>query len=303
MNKPMRPADIAVAVLIAVIWGLTFVAMKVGLNVLPPLLFSGLRFLLASLPLVFLVGRPDVGWRWILAIGLTLGACMVAFQFLGIHTGLPAGLTSLVLQSQVAFTAVFALAFFRDVPTPRRLGGLVVCFAGLVLIGRQYAADNAMLLGFALVLMAGAAWAAGNILIKRSGSSRQLQLIVWMSLVPPLPLFLLSWMFEGEQRIGQALGAMGMTEAVALIYLVMATLVGFGLWARLIARHGPAAVAPFSLLVPIFGFGSSALMLGESVSVATAMASVVIVLGLYFMVVPRPERLVGAPVPKLSQAH
>lgn len=127
----MRPLHIALAVLVAAVWGVNFVVIELGLAHFPPLLFSALRFLVAALPAVFLVGRPTVAWKWIVGVGLSLGVAKFGLLFVGMDQGMPAGLSSLVLQVQAVFTALFAALFLSERPGGRRVLGMGIALAGI----------------------------------------------------------------------------------------------------------------------------------------------------------------------------
>ena len=72
----MRRSHVLLAVLVAAIWGINFVVIDAGLDHFPPLLFVAMRFTFVAFPAVFLVARPQVGFRWVLIIGAFLGvAC------------------------------------------------------------------------------------------------------------------------------------------------------------------------------------------------------------------------------------
>src|SRR5690349_5845365 len=131
----MRPRHVAIAVLIAAIWGVNFVVIDVGLASLPPLLFAGLRFVAAAVPAVLFVRRPAIPWHWFVIVGLPLGVGQFGLLFIGMHMGMPAGLSSLVLQTQALFAALLAAVMLRERPRRTQLAGMVVAFAGIALIG------------------------------------------------------------------------------------------------------------------------------------------------------------------------
>ncbi|HYG84898.1 MAG TPA: EamA family transporter [Azospirillum sp.] len=292
----MRPAHIALAVLVAAVWGFNFVAIKVGLRDFPPLLFCVLRFVLAATPLLVLGVRrgPPVAWRHVLTIGLVLGALQFALLFTGINVGMPPGLSSLVLQSQAFFTALFAALTLGDRPAPRQLLGMAVAFGGIGVIAWSMPAGNS-LLGLGLCIAAAAAWGAGNIAMKRAAAPDLFRLMLWVSLVPPLPLLALSLGVEGPAQIAHALTELTWLGFAALAYIAAgATLFGFASWGFLL-RHYPASlVAPFSLLVPIFGMSSSALLLGEDFSPVKIVGAVLVFAGLSITALRLPRGLVPA---------
>lgn len=283
----MRPLDLLTAVFVAFVWGLNFVVIKLGLSELPPLLFSALRFTVAALPWVFLVGRPQAPWRIILAIGLFLGLLKFSALFIGMDLGMPAGLASLVLQAQAFFTVLFAALWLKERPKPRHLVGMAVAFAGLALIAADFGAAPRDLTGLGLVVLAAGLWGVANLFMKEARGANALNLIVWVSLVPPLPLLLTSLAVDGPGAVSAALLGLDWTGIGAILYIGLgATIVGFGLWGRLLRRYPAAVVAPFSLLVPIFGMSSGALLLGEPLGPLRIAAAGLVLAGLAIVALP-----------------
>ncbi|HET6549266.1 MAG TPA: EamA family transporter [Solirubrobacter sp.] len=267
---PRRHVLLATAV--AVIWGVNFVVIDVGLDSFPPLLFAALRFSLVALALPF-VPRPGVPKRYVLAVGVFLSAGQFGLLFLGIDRGVPAGLASLVLQLQAAFTVGLAVLLLGERPRPAQLAGGVLALAGIGVIAAGRA--GAVPLG-ALALTVGAAlsWGFGNVATRKARSPEPLGLLVWSSLVPPLPLLSLSLLTERGEAV--ALDASGV---LALLYVVaLSTLLGFGAWAWLLGRHPASEVAPFTLLVPVVGIAAAWLALGE-VPTGAELAGGAVVLG------------------------
>ncbi|MFE4548757.1 EamA family transporter [Streptomyces sp. NPDC056785] len=261
----MRPAHICLAVFVAAVWGVNFTVVEVGLGHFPPLLFSALRFLVAALPAVFFVGRPKVAWKWIVAVGLVLGVAKFGLLFIGMDAGMPAGLSSLVLQVQAVFTALIAYAVLGERPTGVRLAGMAVALCGVVLAAVDEGTGGP-LGAFALVIAAAACWGASNVLTRRASPPDSLNFMVWVSTVPVLPLLGLSLLTEGPGRDLDALRALDWRGAAIVVYVAwITTVLGFGAWGLLLRHHPASTVAPFSLLVPVFGMSSAALFLGESV--------------------------------------
>ncbi|WP_461030673.1 EamA family transporter, partial [Streptomyces sparsus] len=262
----MRPAHCMLAVLVAAIWGVNFVVIEVGLDHFPPLLFSALRFLVAALPAVFFVRRPKVAFRWVVGVGLALGVAKFGLLFLGMDQGMPAGTSSLVLQVQAVFTACFAFALLGERPGRLRLAGMGLALTGIVVAAADRGGSGP-LGAFLLVIGAAACWGLSNIMTRRAAPPDALSWMVWVSLVPPLPLLVLSLLFEGPDAGLNALRSLDVADVGALLYVAwLATVVGFGLWGFLLRHHDASAVAPFSLLVPVFGMSAAALFLGEGVT-------------------------------------
>ena len=275
---PIR--DVLLALLVVAIWGFNFVVMKWGLQSIPPLLLMAMRFALAAVPGVFLLKRPACAWRWIVGYGLVLGVAKFSLVIVGLKLGMPAGLTSLVLQVQAFFTMGFAVVLLGDRPLPVQVGGAVVAAGGIAVIAAGRV-DGAPLVPFLMVIGAAACWGLANIFAKKAGRVDMLAFVVWASLFSPLPLLGLSFAFEGADAIEAAVAGLGWVGIASVLYQVgPSTLFGFAVWNGLLKRLPVATVAPFSLLVPVFGMASGALFLGETIAGREAAGAVLVVAGL-----------------------
>ncbi len=275
---PLRDWVAALAIIIA--WGVNFVVIKWGLDEIPPFLLGGLRFVLVALA-AFFIPRPAVSWRVLLLFGMTLSFGQFAFLFTAMTVGMSAGLASLVLQSQVFFTVLIAALVLGERIRPHHVLGMTVAALGLALIEGGAVGGNVTLLGFVLTLAAALSWACGNIVVKYVGKVDMLSLVIWGAVVPPIPFFIMSWLFEGPDMIIATFLNMTWKGVGALFYLaLMATTLGFVLWARLLARHPVSKVAPLSLLVPIVGLLSAAILLGERLHPLQWAGGLIVMIGL-----------------------
>ncbi len=289
----MKIRHIALLVLVAALWGFNFVVIKIGLHNFPPLFFSALRFFFAAVPLVFFIRRPAVPMAIIIAIGLVLGVVKFSLLFIGMDVGVSAGLASLLLQSQAFFTVILAMLIYKERPRPLQYAGIGVAFAGMLLIAGTVDASFTMT-GLAMVIAAGLAWACSNMLMKKAGKVDMLQLMVWVSLVPPLPLLAISFMVEGAGRDWEALTHLTLEGAGAVMFIAyIATIFGFAVWGYMIRHFGASEVAPFSLLVPVFGMSSSALILEEAFGPLRIAGAALVVAGLVLTVF-NPKRATTA---------
>ena len=302
----MKPRDIALAVAVMAIWGVNFVAIETGLDHFPPLLFNALRFTLAAFPALFFVGRPRVPWRWVVAVGLALGVTKFSLLFAGMAAGMPAGLSSLVLQSQAVFTVLFAVLLLRERPRPVQVGGLLLALAGVGVVATRMGAN---LGAFLLIIGAAVAWGLSNIATRKASPPDTLRFMVWVSAVASGPLILLSLLLDGPSADVAALRAIDGEAVLALAYVALiSTLGGFAGWGFLLRRYGAATVAPFSMLVPFFGMASAALVLGERIHPIDIAGGVLVVGGILLGLVasrttPRALRQRREPVEDLVDAR
>ncbi len=268
------------AVLVVSIWGVNFVAIKLALHDLPPLLLCTLRFIFVALPAVFFLPRPAVPLRQLLLYGFSMFAFQFGFMFLGMKLGMSAGLASLVLQLQVFLTLALSAAVLKETISPAQIAGALVAVAGFVVVGLHTGGD-ATLAGFVCLLLAAVSWAIGNFTARRIGRVNPVALVVWGGLVVPLPMGLASLAFEGPALVWHSLTHVGLTAVLATAFTVyFSTLLAYSLWSWLLARHPATVVTPFALLVPVCGMLSSALFLGEPLPEWKLAAAALVVAGL-----------------------
>lgn len=276
----LPPRDMALAVLVAAIWGVSFIAIKAGVTQAPPLFLTALRFFLAAIPAVFLVPRPKARLVDLAGYGLCIGVGQFGLLFTAIGLGMPAGLASLVIQIQALFTIGLAHLVLGQKARPAQVAGALVALAGIAIIG-AFRGLSAPLGPFLAVLGAAAFWSVGNLFSIRAGRANMLGFIVWSSLFAPLPLLLASLIFEDRAAIGAAILQPSLAVWGGAAFLAyVATIVGFGLWSWLLSRHPAAQVTPFALLVPVFGLVSASVVYGESLGGGTWLGVAVAMAGL-----------------------
>lgn len=273
----LPPRDLGLIVLVVFVWGVNFTAIRWGLDEMPPLLFVALRYGML-LPLIAFLPRP-AGWGAILGVGLFINTGQFALLFSAMQAGLSAGLASLLIQSQAPLTILLSALLFRERVSTPQVAGVGVALAGLGVFASSVG-GNATPLGLGLVLMGALCWSAGNLVIKRAGRVNMLALFVWASLVPPLPLLGLSMTFEQVDPVTTILSLSPLAWGALAFNALGATALGFSLWGALLARHPAAMVAPFALLIPVFGMGTAALLLGERLTGAEMLGGMVVLSGL-----------------------
>ena len=264
----VRPLHVALAFLIVAVWGTNFVVIKAGLRELPPFLFAALRFLACAVPFAFFIARPRVAWRWLALYGVVLGAGQFGLLFYAMRADISPGMASLVIQVQVFFTIGLSMWLFGERTTTVTWVGTLLAAAGLAVIAFHLDATITAL-GVALVIGAALAWACANVLVKRAAkeSSEPINMVgfmVWSSLFAVPPLVLLSLVLEGWTTDIQAIATASFGAWAAVGWQAVGnTLFGYAAWSWLLTRYDAAVIAPYALLIPIFGMGSSALLLGE----------------------------------------
>ncbi|WP_182113051.1 MULTISPECIES: EamA family transporter [unclassified Actinotalea] len=282
----MSSRDRLLALVVAVLWGANFLAIHASLEHFPPFFLAALRFALIAVPTVLLVPRPAVRLRWLVGYGVGFGILQFGFLFLALTTGMPTGLSSLVLQSSAPFTVLLAAWWLRERLTGRQVAGVVLAVAGLagIAVHRGLLGGHAAAVPVLLTVAGGLGWALGNLASRQARPQSPMRLMAWMSVVPPLPLLALSLALEGPEAIGASLTTLDAPAAapalLGLAYSVLvATVVGSGIWTTLLARNPSSSVAPFSMLVPVVGIALAALVLGERAEPVELCLGVLVVVG------------------------
>lgn len=282
------------ALVVVVCWGLNFPAIHLSLEQFPPFFLVAVRFGLLAVPTLLFVPRPRVPVRWLLGYGIGFGVLQFAFLYLAMDSGMPTGLASLVLQSSAPFTVLIAAVWLRERVTGRQALGIGLAVAGLagIAVVRASGGAQAGVLPVLLTLCGGLGWAFGNVCSRQARPEQPLRFMLWMSVVPPVPMFALAWLVDGPTAIGRSLTTLGTpTAAWALAGLaftvLIATVVGSGIWTALLARHPSHLVAPFSLLVPVVGFAASWLAFGERPVPVEVALGMVIIAGVLVASAPR----------------
>lgn len=275
---PIR--HILLALLVVAIWGFNFVVIKLSVEALPPILAAALRFLAAAFPLVFFIKPPKAPAWIVIAFGLSFGFALYAFLNLSIAWGMPAGLSSLVLQTQAFFTMAMAFVLLGERPSRFQVIGAGIAFMGIAVIGFERL-EGAGFVPLVMVILAAAAWGLANVLTKKAGKVNAVSFTVWGALAAPLPLLAMSFVTEGSDTILDALAGFSWSDAALIAFLAYpATLLGGAIWSWLLGRHPASTVAPFTLLVPITGLLSGYLVLGETITLVEIAGGALVILGL-----------------------
>lgn len=283
IQRAMTTTERLAAILVAVLWGLNFLAIHLSLEQFPPFFLVALRFALLAIPTMLLIPRPDVPLRWLIGYGLGFGTLQFLFLYWAMATGMPTGLASLVLQSSAPMTVLLGATLLRERLDRGQVIGIVLAVAGLTAIGWQQL-GSAALGPFLLTLLGALGWALGNLSSRLARPSKPLHLTLWMSVVPVLPMLGVSLAVEGPEAIGASF--VGLAEPTGLWALaglgytmLFGTVVGSGIWTWLLRNHPSSRVAPFSMLVPVVGLLTAWIVLGETLTAGELAGAAVVVLG------------------------
>lgn len=295
LTTPLSSRSLLLALLITGVWGVNFIVIKWSVSGASPLLVAALRFAVAAFPAVLFVPRPRVPARILWGYGLAVGVVQFGLLYLAVQLGMSAGVASLLMQTQAFFTALLAARFLGERVTPPQMLGMTLAFGGMALIG-EAAVGDVTLAGLILTLVAALGWAVSNLLVRAAGGANVFALVIWSSLIAPLPLTLLAGLTSGWASVAHTLTSSGGAFWAAVLFMGLGnTVLGFGLWSRLIQRHGAARVAPLSLLVPVFGMTASATAYHEGFPPLKALGAALVFGGLVLHVLGGRLRPLGLP--------
>jgi O-acetylserine/cysteine efflux transporter len=273
--KAFSSKDYLAALVVIVIWGSNFVVMKYGLQSYTPFQLGAMRYVFAAFPLIFFIARPALPFKFVVAYGLFQGVGQFGFVFTALHVGMTAALASVLMQTQVFFTALVGWLVLQEKLSRQQIAGLmlagvaIMCFA-LHFTEATTTAAAVTVLGFVLALCGASMWAASNIVARKAQEANPdfsaFQFVVWTSIIPIMPFALLSYVFDAPATHAQWLSASWVSITAAVYLGLLGSILSYTLWTGLLKRHAANRVAPFSLGVPVIGLAAGLWLLGEQVS-------------------------------------
>jgi O-acetylserine/cysteine efflux transporter len=190
------------------------------------------------------------------------------------------GIASLLIQCSVFFTLGWGYLLFKEKIRRAQWLGAVMALIGLAGIISAQEGEHAVV-GVVLIVFSALAWSVGNVIIKASGVKEIFSFMVWASLFPPIPLWLMAWWMHGNAAFDGLPTRLDLTAVWSLLFQVyLATHFAYWGWNTLLKAYPVSTVAPLSLLIPVFGITSSMLILGERISPANGLFISIIIIGL-----------------------
>lgn len=278
----MNIKDRILALLLVAAWGFNFVVIRWGVDGVPPFFLGFLRFSAIVILAIWFIKPPKLPLKFLILYGLLGGFLQFASLFAAIKAGMPAGLASIVAQSQALFTLIFARVLIKETFNGFQLLGLIVGGIGLFCIG-SLNQDHVPLWGFILTIGSAISWAFANICVRSFTNLGHVpnptSLIIWSALVPIIPYLLCSLAFEWDQI--QLTHILSFKTLLTILYLsLVSSIFAYSQWSRLLTIYPINKIAPFSLLVPVFGLLSAAIFLKETLSFWQIVGGIILIFGL-----------------------
>lgn len=283
----MKGKDLLLIALVIIIWGVNFSILKMGLTYTSPFLLGALRYLPFCF-ILFLFKRPAVSLLFLITYSASFFFLQFAWLFLGIKAGMPAGMSSMVLQSQAFFTVLLALKLLGEPLRLTSVIGLLVAAAGLLVIALQ-TAGSVPLLGLLFTLLGGFFWAIGNIMVKKRPDIDMNSLTAWGGALAVIPFLVGAVIIDGWEIIFTTWQQSdGLFLFVIFYIFAPATLFGAVVWGKMMQTYRASLVTPFALFIPVVGISSGTLLLNEPLSRADIFGAILVILGLAVNIMGKP---------------
>jgi drug/metabolite transporter (DMT)-like permease len=292
-----------------VVWGSTYLAIRIGIESFPPLILAGLRHITAGLILYPLVRwktgiRPTaINWRTALVTGFLLmfagnGGVSWAEQTV------PSGIAALLVATVSLWLVIVDWLRPGGVkPVLRVVIGLLIGFAGLaLLVGPAHLGGSKRVdpRGAAVLVIASLAWACGSLYSKHGGMPDSAMLGVAMQSLTGGVILLIVGLFAGEYH-ALHLGAISMRSWLALAYLIVfGSGIGFSAYLYILQKSTAARVGTYPFVNPVVALFLGWLILGETITMRTVIAAAIILTAV-ILVITAPHR-VPAPIAKAVPA-
>ena len=293
----MEKKDIILAILVVIVWGANFTVIKLGLDGVPSMFLVAIRYTLVAFPAVFFIKKPTIEWKYIFFYGFTVGVGQFACLFYAMEIGMPASLASIIVQIQAFISPFLSSLFLKEKLNVKQLAGFAVAALGLVIIGFDSVSSTSeiSLTAILLTLMAPVFWATSNIISKhasnlavsRGNKLEMLNMVVWASLIPPIPMLALALLIDSPADLIHSFVNLNYMSIFSSLYLAFgSTLFGYGIWNMLISKYSMSKISPISLLVPITGLFTARIVLSEELSHMQWTGVAIILLGLIISNMP-----------------
>ncbi|MCB2288507.1 EamA family transporter [Clostridium sp. CS001] len=288
----MKRKDFILAILVVIVWGANFTVIKLGLGGVPPMLLVTLRYTLVAFPAVFFIKPPKMPLKDLLLYGFTVGVGQFGCLFYAMHIGMPAGIASIIVQLQAFISPLLGYLLLKEKFKTKQLVGFLIGALGLLVIGvasSTIGITSIPILALLLTICAPIFWSISNIVAKTASKKSiekgeqldMLSLVVWGSLVPPVPTLILALLIDSPQTLINSMSNLNMMSIFAILYLAFgSTLFGYGFWSILISKYPINKISPLSLLVPITGLLTARIVLVEKLSSLQWTGVSVIIIGL-----------------------
>jgi O-acetylserine/cysteine efflux transporter len=280
--------DLLLLIGMNLIWGLNLISSKIGVGQFPPIFFTALRFGSLALFLVPMLRIHRGQMTNLFAAAMLTGPAAFALLFAGIFLTEDAATVAVATQMSVPFSTLMSVLFLGETIRWRRIMGIVLAFAGIVIISfdpRVFAYWE----GLALVVCSSFVSSLGLIFLKRLKGIKPLELQSWIALAGGAILLALSLILEAGQMTAVR-NATWEGWGALLFTTVMSSLIAHTAWYYLVSRYPVTSLSPLTLLSPLFGIFFGVTLLHDQLTARMLVGGAVTLVGV-LIVVLREQRI------------
>jgi drug/metabolite transporter (DMT)-like permease len=284
MTTRRTETKVGAVVLLVLAWGSTFAAVKVGLDSAPPILFGGIRSVLGGAVMVVLAfgrtGRPALRDTWPAYAVLTLLNVVFFFslQTLAILE-LPSGLAAVLIYLQPVLVGVLAAPLLGEALTGLKVVGLLLGFAGIVVVSAGAFSGHASLLGVGYAVAGALVWALGTIAFKRYAE----RVDVWWAVAIPFLVGGVVMTLGGAVSEGTDIAWSGEFVAAFVYASLVGTALSWSLWFGLVGAGEAGRAASYIFFVPLLSLVIGAVLLHETLGRSLLTGAALVILGVYLV--------------------
>ena len=276
----MSTKHVVMAFSIVVLWGLNFVTLKIVVLSLPPIFLAGLRFFLISFPWIFFVPKPKVSNKQFFSLPITLGVLQYSLLYYGMSTGLSAGLSAVILQTQSFFTVIMSAFLIKEKPSLNEIIGLIIGILGVIIL-LTYNDGDFKLEAIFIILAAAISLGVANIQLKNLGNINMVSFLIWISPLAAILLFIISFILEYDLLLKIDFWNIEIKVFLSIFYTAyISTVIGFTMWQYLLNKYKSIQITPYGLLVPVTGSIFGYIILNEVLEIYQIISGIIIIIGL-----------------------
>ena len=279
------------ALAVVFIWAYNGIMIKVGVQEIPPMLLTMLRFVVVAALIVPFTRFPRGHFKTLMLLAFTFGFVHFGLLFLAMNYT-EVGITMVLIQLGTPFTILLAVYFLNEHLTSKKIIGIIISFIGVIcLMGSP---NLPPLFAIMTLIISAFGWAITNIIIKqRAADIEPLTLTGWLSLFA-IPIVGLASLVTEHNQVAAIAQASWAGWSSVLYSAIISSIIGYGIWYSLLKRYPINIVLPISLLSPVLGVILGTLLMHEALNSFKIIGTLLVIGGILFANIQR-KRIILPP--------
>nr|WP_285836095.1 MULTISPECIES: EamA family transporter [Larsenimonas] len=269
------------AIGVVIVWAFNNIVIKLGVTEVPPLALTALRFLIVAVLVVPFTRLNRQQLKWVALLAFTFGLMHFGLLFIGL-TYAEVGTGAILVQLGTPFATILAAIFLKERLNARRIAGLALSFAGVVVLAGGPSMPGPLALG--LLVTSAMGWAVSNMIVKVGPTIPPIAMAGWMALFAVPLVSLASFLTESHQF--EAIANASWRGWLAAFYsAIMSSILAYSAWYWLLRQYEVRKVIPLSLLTPVFAVLFGILLLGDHLGIYKIAGGSMIIAGIALITV------------------